>query len=81
MFRLDNKKAVVTGGGSGIGRAISVMFARQGAEVHIIELTEESAKATLDEIEEFGGIANAYACNVADQKAVLATFEKIGEHE
>lgn len=78
MFRLDNKKAVITGGGSGIGRAISVMFARQGAEVHIIELTEESAKATLDEIEEFGGIAKAYGCNVADQKAVLAAFEKIG---
>jgi len=78
MFRLDNKKAVITGGGSGIGRAISVMFARQGAEVHIIELTEESAKATLDEIAEFDGQATAYGCNVADQQAVINTFQKIG---
>jgi 2-keto-3-deoxy-L-fuconate dehydrogenase len=78
MFRLDNKKAVITGGGSGIGRAISVMFARQGAEVHIIELNEQSASAALQEIEEIGGFAKAYACNVADQQAVLSTFEKIG---
>lgn len=78
MFRLDNKKAVITGGGSGIGRAISVMFARQGAEVHIIELTEESAQATLDEIAEFDGQATAYGCNVADQQAVLSAFQKIG---
>ena len=47
MFSLQNKKAVVTGGGSGIGKAISVLFAKQGAEVHIIELTEESAKLLL----------------------------------
>jgi 2-keto-3-deoxy-L-fuconate dehydrogenase len=78
MFSLQNKKAVVTGGGSGIGKAISVLFAKQGAEVHIIELTEESAKTAVDEIKANGGKVFSYACNVANQEEVAATFEKIG---
>ena len=78
MFSLQNKKAVVTGGGSGIGKAIATLFARQGAEVHILELTEESAKAAVDEITANGDKVVAHACNVASQKEVLATFEKIG---
>lgn len=78
MFSLQNKKAVITGGGSGIGRAIATLFAKQGAEVHIVELTEESAKETVDEIQKAGGKVFSYACNVANQKEVLATFEKIG---
>jgi len=78
MFVLNNKKAVVTGGGSGIGRAISTLFAKQGAEVHIIDLTLESAQDTVDEIKKTGGDVFSYACNVANQKEVLATFKKIG---
>ena len=78
MFSLQNKKTVVTGGGSGIGKAISVLFAKQGAEVHIIELTEESAKTAVDEIKVNGGKVFSYACNVANQEEVAATFEKIG---
>jgi 2-keto-3-deoxy-L-fuconate dehydrogenase len=78
MFSLKNKKAVVTGGGSGIGRAIATLFAKQGAEVHIIDLTIESAQDTLDEILKAGGNAFSHACNVASQEEVLATFEKIG---
>jgi 2-keto-3-deoxy-L-fuconate dehydrogenase len=78
MFSLQNKKAVVTGGGSGIGKAISVLFAKQGAEVHIIELTEESAKSAVDEIKANGGKVFSHACNVANQEEVLLTFEKIG---
>ncbi|MBS7255773.1 SDR family NAD(P)-dependent oxidoreductase [Flavobacterium branchiicola] len=78
MFSLQNKKAVVTGGGSGIGKAISALFAKQGAEVHIIELTEESAKTAVEEITANGGKVFSHACNVANQTEVLATFEKIG---
>ena len=79
MFSLQNKKAVVTGGGSGIGKAISVLFAKQGAEVHIIELTEESAKTAVEEINANGGKVFSHACNVANQEEVSATFEKIGK--
>ncbi|TEB40764.1 SDR family oxidoreductase, partial [Flavobacterium circumlabens] len=51
---------------------------RQGAEVHIIDLTVESAQEALDEISKSGGNVFSYACNVASQKEVVATFEKIG---
>jgi 2-keto-3-deoxy-L-fuconate dehydrogenase len=78
MFSLKNKKAVVTGGGSGIGKAIAVLFAKQGAEVHIIELTEESAQSAVDEIKANGDIVFSHACNVSSHEAVIATFEKIG---
>ncbi|WP_343694469.1 SDR family oxidoreductase [Flavobacterium sp.] len=78
MFSLQNKKAVVTGGGSGIGRAIAALFAKQGAEVHIIDLSIESAKDAVDEIKNAGGKVFSYACNVSSQVDVKATFEKIG---
>ena len=78
MFSLKNKKAVVTGGGSGIGKAISVLFAQQGAEVHIIELTAASASGAVEEINANGDKVFAHACNVANQQEVLAIFEKIG---
>ncbi len=81
MFSLKNKKAIITGAGSGIGKAMAVFFAKQGAEVHIIELSEESAQSVVNEINSAGGKVFSYACNVADQKQVIATFGKIGLHD
>ncbi|SHL96743.1 SDR family NAD(P)-dependent oxidoreductase [Flavobacterium chilense] len=78
MFSLQNKKAVITGGGSGIGRAIACLFAKQGAEVHIIDLSIESAQDAVDEIKNAGGNVFSYGCNVSNQADVKATFEKIG---
>ena len=78
MFRLDNKKAVITGGGSGIGKAISKLLAVQGAVVHIIELNADNANETVKEIKDSGGIATAHICNVVNQKEVIGVFEKIG---
>jgi NAD(P)-dependent dehydrogenase (short-subunit alcohol dehydrogenase family) len=78
MFSLQNKKAIITGGGSGIGKAISLLFAKQGAEVHVLELSLESAQSTVDEITASGGKVFAHACNVANQQEVIATFGKIG---
>ncbi|TWW01099.1 glucose 1-dehydrogenase [Chitinophaga pinensis] len=77
MFRLDNKVAVITGGGSGIGQAIAKVFAAQGADVHIIELNEEGGKQTAAEIAAAGGTAQVHACNVAQQAAVVSTVDKI----
>jgi 2-keto-3-deoxy-L-fuconate dehydrogenase len=79
MFSLENKTAVITGGGSGIGRAISVLFAKQGAAVHILELTEESAAEALQEIHSAGHKGFAYACDVSDQRQVLKLAERIGK--
>jgi NAD(P)-dependent dehydrogenase (short-subunit alcohol dehydrogenase family) len=79
MFSLQNKKAVVTGGGSGIGKAIALLFAQQDAEVHIVELTEASAAGVVAEITSLGKKVFAHACNVANQQEVLATFNTIGK--
>lgn len=78
MFSLQNKKAVVTGGGSGIGKAIATVLAKQGAEVHILELTTEQAQSTLEEIEFNGNKCFTYACDVSDQQQVVDTFRQIG---
>ena len=78
MFTLSNKTAIITGGGSGIGKAISLLFARQGAQVHIIELNEEGAAETLSQIQSEGGRGEIHICDIAQQKTVLETFQKIG---
>jgi 2-keto-3-deoxy-L-fuconate dehydrogenase len=78
MFRLDNKSAIVTGGGSGIGKAIATVFAKQGATVHILELNEENAGTTVEEIKKNNGKAFSYNCDVANQREVITVFEKIG---
>ena len=78
MLSLENKTAVVTGGGSGIGKAIAQLFAKQGAAVHIIELTVEAGKAAADEIKQLGGNATVHACNVADHQQVANVFNSIG---
>jgi 2-keto-3-deoxy-L-fuconate dehydrogenase len=79
MFSLKGKSAIITGGGSGIGKAISMLFAKQGAKVHIIELNADAAQQTVTEIEAAGGVAAAYGCDVSSQEAVVNTFSQIGE--
>lgn len=79
MFSLKGKSAVITGGGSGIGKAISMLFAKQGAKVHIIELNADAAQQTVTEIEAAGGAAAAYGCDVSNQEAIVNTFSQIGE--
>jgi 2-keto-3-deoxy-L-fuconate dehydrogenase len=78
MFKLKGKSAVITGGGSGIGRAISLLFAKQGATVHIIELNAGAAKETVDEIKQQGHEAFAHGCDVSKQESVVSTYQKIG---
>ncbi|UEG52434.1 SDR family oxidoreductase [Mucilaginibacter daejeonensis] len=78
MFSLKNKTAIVTGGGSGIGKAISKLFAKQGAAVHIIELNADAAQQTIDEIKAEGAEAFAHSCNVTDQAQVVSVFQSIG---
>jgi len=78
MFRLDKKIAVITGGGSGIGKAIATRFAKQGAVVHIIELSAESAAEASEEIKNAGGTVVTHSCNVANQQEVLSVFKNTG---
>lgn len=78
MFSLKNKKAVVTGGGSGIGEAISELFAQQGAEVIIVEKSLENAEKVQSKILASGGKAEVKICDVANHQEVKQLFEDLG---
>ena len=82
MKRLENKTAIVTGGGSGIGRAIATTFARHGAVVYIPDYLEETAEETAGLIQSDGGVAYASRCDVSDEASVQAmvasAMEKMG---
>ena len=80
MFRLDNKIAFVTGAGSGIGRAIALIYAQQGAHVVVADLNPESADAVVAEIVGQGGTAGAQRLNVVDETQVAAAFEATVRH-
>ncbi|UII34574.1 SDR family oxidoreductase [Fulvivirga ulvae] len=75
-FDLTGKKAIITGGGSGIGRAIAIILAAHGAEAHILDIDETSAEKVVKEIEAENGKANNWKCNVADAGDVQAVFRK-----
>lgn len=74
MFGLTNKNAVVTGAGSGIGKAVALVLARQGAHVTIMDINEAEAAAVVKEIEGAGGKATAVAADVSDQGKVNVAF-------
>src|SRR5688500_11543004 len=76
MFSLKDKTAIVTGGGSGIGRAIAVVFARQGGSVHIIDMDENASKV-VEEINAAGGKSTFHPCNVSIQSEIKSIVESI----
>jgi 2-keto-3-deoxy-L-fuconate dehydrogenase len=77
VFRLDGKTAVITGAGSGIGRAIARRFAASGAAVVVLDLNVKSAEAVVAEIAAAGGTAVPFSCDVTSQTSVKAVFEQI----
>jgi len=77
MFRLDNKTAVITGGGSGIGKAIAILFAHRGADVYILDMNEEGGKLVAQEIMQAGFIGVFKKCNVSAQAEVRNVVNSI----
>jgi len=80
-FSLKNKVALVTGGGSGIGKIISLTFAKQGAKVHILDFDLNAAQTTVSEIHEVEAQAKAHECDVANQERVNEIITKITKTE
>src|SRR3954471_8701242 len=71
-MRLSEKNAIVTGAGSGIGRAVAVGFAREGAGVVVADVDPTRARETALAIEESGGLALAVQVDVSDRASVEA---------
>ncbi|MEM9985741.1 MAG: glucose 1-dehydrogenase [Bacteroidota bacterium] len=79
MFDLSGKTAVVTGAGSGIGQAIALTYAQEGALVFGLEFDQNKALHTLKLIQERGGKAQALTCDVSDPSSVKAAMDEIAQ--
>ena len=79
MSLLNDKVAVVTGAGRGIGRAVAIAYAKMGANVVCVSRTEENASKVATEIEALGQKAWAFAVDVSDTSAVEASAKSILE--
>ena len=77
MGQLDNQVAVITGAGRGIGRAMALKFAAEGANIACVSRTAENSEKVAAEVRALGRQAWAYAVDVSDAKAVAAAAEKI----
>jgi len=77
MSQLENQIAVVTGAGRGIGRAIALKFASEGADVVVVSRTQENSEIVANEIGALRKMAWAFAVDVSDSAAVSAAAEKI----
>jgi len=77
MFNLQNKSALITGAGSGIGAAIAIAMAQHGAKVFIAERDEKSGAAVAAQIEAAGGAASFVQLDVSDSEACRAASDKI----
>lgn len=77
MFSLEKGTAMITGGGSGIGRATALMLARMGAPVAIADIDAAAIAETAAEIRDNGGDALAVLIDVQDKASVNAAFEKV----
>jgi 2-keto-3-deoxy-L-fuconate dehydrogenase len=74
---MGGKTAIVTGAASGIGRAIALRFAHEGALVRVVDVNEQAAATVVHEITNENGAASAHRCDVADQTSVRELFQRL----
>src|SRR5580765_1163944 len=75
MGRLEGKSVIITGAGSGIGRAASLLFTKEGAKLIAVDRTE-GVKETVDQVRKAGGTAEAMIADAGSEKDVIAYTEK-----
>lgn len=82
-MRLKEKTAIITGGAAGLGKTTALLFAGEGAEVAIVDISVDDGAQAADEIERSGGAAFAIGCDVADgtqvEHAIAATLNRFGK--
>jgi 3-oxoacyl-[acyl-carrier protein] reductase len=80
MPLLQNHIAVITGAASGIGRAIALGYAREGAQVALLDMNEEAAAEAAQEIRRSGGQAESFKLDVSKREDCIAIAKRIAEH-
>ena len=76
-MKLTDKVIVITGGGQGLGRAMAISLAEQGAKLALIDLNQEALEETISLVEQAGSEAKFYLANVTNEKDVEQTFSQI----
>lgn len=79
-FRLEGKKALITGAGKGIGARIATAFAEMGADVALIARTESDLDSVASEVTNLGREALTFACDVTDESALAQVVEGLTNH-
>ena len=77
FFNFKGKKALVTGGGSGLGRECAILFAKAGADVLIADLKPERCEEVAEEVRKYGREAISYPLDVTNYEEVAAMYKKI----
>jgi NAD(P)-dependent dehydrogenase (short-subunit alcohol dehydrogenase family) len=77
LGRLDEKVAIVTGAGRGIGRAIAKLFATEGAKVAVLSLTPANVDSVVADIEAAGGTALGVPCDISDADQIKAAVNRV----
>jgi NAD(P)-dependent dehydrogenase (short-subunit alcohol dehydrogenase family) len=81
MYSLNNKTVLVTGGGSGIGKAICHLFANAGARVYILDIDETGSADTVNRIRQDGGQAEFLSCSVDQELSVQNAISRIVKNQ
>jgi NAD(P)-dependent dehydrogenase (short-subunit alcohol dehydrogenase family) len=79
-FDFSGKTALVTGGGSGIGRATALAFGVAGADVAVADIAADTGERTVEDIRRAGGSAHFFRANVADENAARALIDQVVAH-
>jgi NAD(P)-dependent dehydrogenase (short-subunit alcohol dehydrogenase family) len=79
MGRVEGKTAIVTGGAAGIGRAASILLAKEGANVAVLDIDDESGRGVVSAIGRDHGVADYWHVDVRDGKEVAEAFDEINK--